>query len=321
MRPWALILAAGGLLPGCSLLPFAAEFPGQAVALVYGIAEYVPGEDADLNLAFTDDDAQLIAGLLGNAGYEVRLRRNSEATLDAFRADIADAAARLNPGDRLLVYFAGHGWQLAPEFSGGSEPAFRSDSADEVLFFHGSLSAGGSALDGTGVDLAHALTDDQMAQELAILPVRPLLILDACNTGGLIGERRTVSLHAPVGATYTGRRISGARALLDAVTVWAQTETADLQPEDAAVLSAAGEVELAWESESIGQGFFTAGLAEALANPAAADRYRDGMLTLTELYRYARDYLDRTWNAQAILGDRYRPRLMTGASDPVVLFY
>ncbi len=312
------------LLAACSMPGAQPGFSGRTVALVYGIADYVTGEDSVLDLAFTDDDAVLVASRLEDAGYEVMLRLDEEASLSAFRADLSALAQPgdgLAAGDRLLIYFAGHGWQLADSFSSGSEPGFRSDAADEVLFFHGSLSGGGIQLDGTGVDLSQTLTDDQLASELAVLPVRPLLILDACNTGGLIGERRTVSLHAPRGSSFTGRRVTGARALADALQAWALTETVDLQPTDAAVLSAAGETELAWESASIGQGWFTAGLAEALADPAAADRFPDGALTLTELYRYTRDYLDRTWNAQAMTGERYRPRLMTGPSDPVVLFY
>jgi uncharacterized caspase-like protein len=85
-----------------------AQWPGQSYALVVGIDTYrAPTWRA---LGYAVKDAKVMATFLQAQGFEVTTLYNQHATKEAIIYQLQNVfAPRLKPGDRVLVFFAGHG--------------------------------------------------------------------------------------------------------------------------------------------------------------------------------------------------------------------
>src|SRR5688500_2952814 len=80
----------------------------SALAVIIGIAEYASPR---LRLRTPAHDAEALARLLADKhGYEIRLRRDGEATLERLEHLFeTELPALVDESRRVLVYFAGHG--------------------------------------------------------------------------------------------------------------------------------------------------------------------------------------------------------------------
>lgn len=142
--------------------------------LVIGISDYIHFEDTDGgDLPGAEGDARMMRDVLvGRRGFpeeNVRLLLNGDATRDAIEAGIREwLGGRVQEGDNVVIYFAGHGSQVWDE--DGDED----DGLDETI-------APADVLpDRPDFDI----TDDTFGGWLAEIPSsNVVVILDNCNSG------------------------------------------------------------------------------------------------------------------------------------------
>ena len=272
---------------GCSL--YYRYEPTKKYALVYGVSVYIDsfGEGEKINLTYTDDDAISIANFLTERGYNVLLRTNKDASKAQFEADINMLKEKVKENDLVLFYYSGHGAQTSdvkPALK-GIEPPDR-DPDDEWIFLYGSIyyDTNGSLV----LDSAKTYTDDSLSEALKVLTNnRKVVILDSCNSGGFIGNYLETDR---VPQTITDKPLPMNEILKKAVDLYVnynanRSSSPDVPPDNAIVISAAGESEFSYESSSIGHGIFTYFLLQADPN---ADLNGDGMVTTIELYSFTK---------------------------------
>lgn len=177
--------AAGIALIGA----FASTGPAGAAdrALLIGMTDYA---DARFDLDGIDldlDTMHRFARRVGFAEEDILTLSGAEVTEPGLRDAFAGFLGRgTAPGDRVLVYYSGHGLQVTDR--DGDE----ADGRDEALTLH-SL---GLAPDG----YVGTLVDDRIDELFALLPDRDVFfVVDACHSGtvsrGLV-ERRTLATRA-----------------------------------------------------------------------------------------------------------------------------
>ena len=247
MRRIGLIMGAVlFLLLGC-LCSAGAEEGGQPVlrALLIACDQFVTQDDttpaAQTNVALMEE-------ALSRDGREyalIRSEKGTVATIDAFRAAVSGVFSGAQAGDISLIYISTHGLY---------NPA-RSSLTASLL-----LSDGLTEEELTAADLSDILSP---------IPGVKVLIIDACNSGALIGK----GLNDP-------------------------NDRGMLRGADIKVLCSAGGSEESWywrsgpSGEGNGAGYFTSVLAAGLSPGGEwpADENGDGTVTLHELYRYMLDH-------------------------------
>jgi uncharacterized caspase-like protein len=291
----ALVVLAGAFVAGCGV---PGAYAPRGMAIVYGIAWY---EDAvpqtyQPNLAVTDDDATAMAQLLEDQGYDVVLRLDEEATKTQLAEDFAAAAESIRrEGGNLVFYFSGHGGQ-GDDYrydSSGSEPT-GGDDQDEVLVLHGAATRDGPWFP---VELHPELmlSDDELAELLSTVPAdHRIVVLDACRSGGFIGEGFAVDDLPPElapGSSYWTNdaegTATGGSILQRAYELYLNgaDRTKDIGSDRALVIAASGEQEDAYEdTRFLDHGIFTYFLLESARE---GDANGDGYVTALEAYRYA----------------------------------
>ncbi len=217
------------LLALVTTLVVSAPEPTVRVALIVGRNDGGPGRDA---LRWAQRDAERMADVLGELGGvaptdRILLREPDKNTLDATLALLQARLASTSARTELVFYYSGH--------------------ADEVGLLLGRerypFRDLRQRLDGISVDLR-------------------LVIVDACASGAIIGQRAK-------GGTFTSP-FMGDGALTGH-----------------AYFTSAAADEVAQESDRLEASFFTHDLIAGLRG--AADHDRDRTVTLTEAYRYAFD--------------------------------
>ena len=168
---------AGARLAAAALGVFAAAAGAPSGAatvrgLAIGIDEYASLPDLEGAVA----DARDIHAALAGAGFgDLTLLENGEATRARIVAEWRGLLARAEPGDTLVLSYAGHGGQ-EPERIAGSE----ADGRDEVLLL------GGFAESGPGT--RERLFDDEIdlwLREAGERGTRVVFVADSCHSGTL----------------------------------------------------------------------------------------------------------------------------------------
>ena len=140
----AVVAAA---LAGCSLATFAQPQPAERTtrhALIIGIGKYTDPEVPPLLGVVHDmDSARRMARAMSVPDANMRVLRDAEATAERIRQEISSLQQRMAEGDRLFVYFSGHGTRWYDEST-------RKDGCTEGL-----LAADGKVL--TNVELGERL--------------------------------------------------------------------------------------------------------------------------------------------------------------------
>ncbi len=157
-------ILATALSLGLATTPALAE---RTFGLVIGIDEYdhVPDLQGAVN------DARDIADALAGIGADVTVLLNEQATRSAIYEAWGDIAARVEPGDRFVISYAGHG-SYEPEYVIGSE----ADGRDENFLLAGFAFR--------GEDAAERIRDDEIAQLIALTPEAEVVFLaDSCHSG------------------------------------------------------------------------------------------------------------------------------------------
>jgi len=284
----AAVLAAGLLLAGLSACKLDASY--DKYAIVYGVSVYDPSSPENdgpgPNLIYPNDDADAMEAMLGLQGYAVLTRTDEEATLANLRDDIDTVAVAAGEDDLFVFYFSGHGGYDGT----GPEPS-AADYLTEWIYLHGSVAP---------TNLSATLSDDQLVAAFApIASRRKVIILDACNSGGFIGNELEAD-------GEPSSLVEGNESIVDlaakAIRQYANFDgsTADVPPWEALVLSASGEREFSYESpDSFGagpqlnHGVFTYYLLKSVRE---GDANRDGWVTVTEAFAYTQKMIYRYWN-------------------------
>lgn len=150
------------------------EKPGKSYALVYGVSDYEFAETIP-PLRYADNDARdfydfLLSTQLVSDSNNIYLRIDTEAKASTFFNDFGKILQRLQPDDKVIIYFAGHG---DVEKNGVS-----------VGYLLGYSCAGGTYAGGDVIDLELLQKFVNRAIELK---AKVLLITDACRPGDLPG--------------------------------------------------------------------------------------------------------------------------------------
>ncbi len=299
-----LPVLAALLAPGCGF-----DLDYDKYAVVYGISDYPPGYD-DLN--FTDDDARDFSDLLAAQGFQVILRVTDDAAVDPLpvgeatdaqlQADFAAVAQTAGEDDLFLFYFSGHG-AVGPSASPETtENASGSDSNEEYLVLVNDLLA----------DLV-LYRDDQLAADLRALPcIKKIVLIDACNSGGFIGNELETDLIPPSLGDSSDESVLD--YLADAISLYTNFDgsTSDITPENALVIAAAGEREESFESNDYEHGVMTYFLLESAQK---GDRNDDGYTTVTEVFDYILRSIQEDWN---VTYPAFAPHVSGGPVDYVL---
>ena len=231
-----------------------------------------------------NDAVDMAAFLVGRAGFrqsDIRLLLNGEATrrgiLDEIQAWLVDGS---RPGDEVLLYFSGHGFQQ-PDLDGDE-----ADKLDETLVPVDARVDQGRVVRGM-------ITDDELALLLARLADRKTYVLvDACHSGtstrgapGRQSWRYTKTPRLPDGAPLRivqSRGVGGTvpkaeaesvvQASLSNLVVWTAVRADQKALVDRDAVARPGSV-------------FTRRLLAGVRD-VEADGNRDGMVTMQELHHY-----------------------------------
>jgi hypothetical protein len=248
-------------------------------AVVIGVGEYEHAQIPRLRFAVRDAEA-MYEFLTTQGGYAkehvVLLTDHTpvKPTLLNIKRVLGDfLARRTGRDDMVLIYFAGHG---APEVDVvGAE----SDGLSKYLV----------PRDGDPESLyTTALPMDELQRIFARIPAeRVVMLLDTCYSG-----------------TAGGRTF--ARTLVRASGLNDQFLERLTRSRGRVIMTASGPNEVALEIANLGHGIFTYYVLEGLGGKA--DRNGDGIVTVSELYEYVEDQVDK---AARLAGGRQRP-LMKG---------
>jgi hypothetical protein len=279
IRTLAGLGLAAALLAGCS---FTYPTP-RKFAILFGINLYPAGNDLSYPVADANSmEAMLVAN--GFAPTDVYKRTDGAATKVELGNLLASIVGQAAASDLVLFYYSGHG------------TVYPVNGADaEWILPSGSISGGGAFVP------SNAIYDKELGDMLAVLPTqRRVVILDSCNSGGLIGsglEADTVESKLYGNTAFDGVVTIG--TIIEAIGNYATFTTTDnggVSPYKALTIAAAGADELSFESSSppySGHGVLTHFLLQA---PADGDLNGDGLVTVLEMFALAKAGIDSTWN-------------------------
>lgn len=174
MKRFASLSAIAVALP---LLAFGPEAPRQAPnrwALIVGVSDYIHFQDVDGgDLPGAERDASAMRDVLvarwGFQPENVRMLLNQDATRAAIEQGLTGwLKQNVQPGDQVLLYFAGHGSQVWDE-NGDEE-----DGLDETI----------APADVSPTSPENDITDDVLGEWLRALPTTSIVYIhDNCNAG------------------------------------------------------------------------------------------------------------------------------------------
>jgi Caspase domain/Domain of unknown function (DUF4384) len=271
IRAALLLLAAAALA-----LPAWGQGPARNTrhALIIGIGEYNDAEIPTLKGMKHDiASARRMAAAMAVPEANQRLLRDGEATAERIRDEIAQLNRRVADGDRVFIYYSGHGTRWH------DSTATTTDGCTEGLM----------AADGK------VLTNAELGQRLAPISQRAdkmLVFYDACFSGGVAGAPfRTRSL--VVGGEQVTPKFTRAGAPAQcsqpsnfrtrSLALVMQQERA--LPENVVHVAASRPDEVSFDSSAIG-GFATASWRDCLLGEAK-DLDGSGAITVDEVTRCA----------------------------------
>ncbi len=255
--------------------------PAAPVAriLTVGVSDY-PGADFDLDFA-AKDARDLLSAFTGNLSGTMEVKTKLLVDADATKAAIVEAKSFFtegSPDDLAIVFLAGHG-VLNP---GDNRYYYCPADIDFENF----------ARNGLSYEEIENLMD-------GIPSMRRVILIDSCHSGELTEtELRTLQGSAAAAAQSEGGqvrslRVIGARNTGGTISKREMRDShfafQDFRRQVGAhVLSSAGPLELAFEGDEYQNGLFTFYLLSSLKGQAA-DRNKDGALTVAELFTVASD--------------------------------
>jgi len=299
----ALAPAAAGLALLCGLAAVAAPPAGaQAVrGLLIGINEY--DELRPLKGAVSDvrDVAQALSGV---GAEDIVVLENAAASRERIASEWRALVARSDPGDTIVLTYAGHGGQEPARF-----PDTEKDRKDEVLLLGGFRA--------TGSGTRERIFDDELNQwfvEAGARDLRVIFVADSCHSGDLT---RSQDPRAPLGASRAARY-----SIVEDMLAFSVDESiAAMEEEDlphVSFLAASQESQVVHEvpleneeGNPEPRGVLSYHFARALEGEA--DQDGDGVLRRDELWRFVRE------NVKAKSHSRQFPNLEPESDAEILL--
>lgn len=282
---------------------FAQTAAAEDRAVIIGINEYAYLKDGDLNGATVDAQKfkDFVRRDLGLKESQITLLLDGAATRKRIIDTIvADLKFRTKPGDRFILFFAGHG--SSTKDRDGDEP----DGKDEYIL----------TADAGKKGVMPGILDDEIRYMLEYFQDREILVVvDACYSGTIARNistdddtARTVflgDLDVPDLPDDTGLRSLGTRSA-DQTLVPGQNHMD--------VWSATSAAEVAIENRS--GGIFTKLFLEGVGQKKA-DFNRNGVVTNAELLAFVRQGSQRFCRTSRLCQDKNRGRLTPGFSGAI----
>ena len=236
--------------------------------------------------------------LLEDQGFQVTTQIDDAATTVQLGIDFISLDGATTIDDLFVFYFSGHGGQTAPGTNGGTESTPNSDSEEEFIALYDT-----------------DLIDDELADLVrGVFCVRKVVILDACYSGGFIGNSLEADTIPP---NYSENGSNGLFATLsDAIYLYAnfQDYGSDIPPAEALVIAASGEQDVAYETD--GNGVMTRYLLESATQ---ADLNFDRCITVSESYFYIYRNIVKHFNTvYGASGHAFFPDVSGGPVDYVL---
>ena len=292
LAPWAVAAASAAT-------PAAAERQTRH-ALVIGIGDYADPEIPALRgIPHDIASARRMAGAMGVPAANVTVLRDRAATAERIRAEIDALNARVQDGDRVFVYYSGHGTRWYDE-------ALKNDGCTEGLM----------ASDG------RVLSNVELGRRLAPLAQRAdkmLVFYDACFSGGVAGAPlRTRSFSAGSEQITPKFTRAGAPELCAqpsnfrtrSLTATLQQAQVPTVAQNVVHVAASRPDEASFDSSTQG-GFATASWRDCLLGQAQ-DLDGSGAITTDEVTRCAQTKIDRALAGQPGISGQQ----MTVAGNP-----
>jgi len=248
-------------------------------ALIIGIGDYAaPDVPALRGVALDIESARRMAVAMDVPPTQITVLRDREASADGIRRAVSALGTRVMDGDRVFVYYSGHGtrWQ---------DPVLKADGCVEGLL----------ASDG------QVLSNIEFGQRLAPLARRAdkmLVFYDACFAGGLAeAPLRTRSLLRQGDSVLTPKfsragapEVCGQASNFRTRSLPAVMQQAQALPQNVVQVGASGSDEVSFDSSSAG-GLATVAWRDCLLGQAQ-DLDGSGAVTVEEVTRCAQSKLD-----------------------------
>ena len=267
----ATLLAAAGLAGAAEPAP--AVERNTRHALVIGIGEYSDPEIPRLKGTVHDlASARRMAAAMAIPPANITVLRDHEATADRIRAEITALDGRVRAGDRVFVYYSGHGTRWYDE-------RIKADGCTEGLM----------ATDG------QVLSNVELGQRLAPLVQRAdkmLVFYDACFSGGIAGAPFRTRSYALKGEQITPKftRVGAPEVCAQPSNFRTRSLALVMQqsravPQNVVHIAASRPDEVSFDSSTVG-GFATAAWRDCLLGQAQ-DLDGSGAITAEEVTRCA----------------------------------
>jgi hypothetical protein len=242
-------------------------------ALVIGIGHYISKDIPQLDgVQFDMESARKMAHAMSIPDSNITFIRDTDATADRIREELAALDKRTSPGDRIFVYYSGHGtrWYDA--------------SADKQTCTEGLLAADGQVL--TNQELG-----DQL-KKIADKTDKLMVFYDACFSGGVasapfttrsikLGTQRITPKFTSVGAPEMCAKPSNFRTRSLSLVMHEHGGT----PENVVHIAASRPDEVSFDNP-LGGGFATTSWRDCLLG-AAQDLDGSGAITVDEITQCA----------------------------------
>lgn len=261
-------------------------------ALVIGIGEYsAPGISRLAGVPVDMRSARDIAGAMGIPDSNITYLRDAQATAQAIRRAIGELNTRVREGDRVFIYFSGHGTRWI-------DPQIDANACTEGLV----------ASDG------QTLTNREVSNLLAPISRKTdklMVFYDACHSGGVANQPlRTRSLQPSQGMSLVPKFTSqiSPEACAQPSNLRTRSLSGELgergaMPQNVVFIAASRPDEVSFDDATIG-GLATSAWRQCMLG-AAQDRDGSGSLSVDEITACAQVRIDRILVGQPdILGQR-----------------
>jgi hypothetical protein len=278
----------GATLVSCQILPLTSSArPGTAI--IYGAGAYVVDQ-----LNGPPNDADDMTSLFGGQGWTTIEKKDSAATLANFSADIQAVTATVQPFDRVLLYFSGHGTTNPLPTLPGQWVVFY-DGYDGNFYPSGMMDA----------TKLNTLVGPLLAKQALVI-----VILDTCYSGSLVPDYDYINNlpynYAVVNSQFAIPNPNSGMLLSQSIAEYFGNGSPDSQGKPLGapnlwVISACGPLELSEEDQFTNtatgvqrwNGVFTRFFMESALY---GDQNNDHVVSLYEAYRYTKALINAQWN-------------------------
>ncbi|MEY4364033.1 MAG: hypothetical protein RLZZ24_1385, partial [Pseudomonadota bacterium] len=249
-------------------------------ALIIGIGQYAASGIMTLKGVNRDmESAKSIAQTMSIPEENITYLRDQQATADEIRKAVQDLNARVRNGDRVFVYYSGHGTRWV-------------DPNDSTHCTEGLLSSDGQALSNSEVS--------DLLSPIASKTDKLFVFYDACHSGGIVGQPlRTRSLNTSAGLSLTPKFSASLspEACAKPSNLRTRSLSSELSnkgafPENVVSIAASRPDEVSFDDAKTG-GLATVAWRDCMQGKAK-DLDGNGVLTVEEITSCAQNTLDKT---------------------------